>query len=94
MIGGAVGTRYGGPTHGLVGAEIGQELAPYLIEEAALGIAGAGKKVKRKASKYSKKYGKAFKKVQKKYKMKNGCWKKGGYGRCVRAAHKIAKRMK
>jgi hypothetical protein len=93
-VGSAAGTYYGGPQGGLVGAELGQEIAPYLIEEAALGLAGAERKVKRKASKYSKKFGKAFKKVQGKFKKQSGCWKKGGYRRCVKEAHKIAKKMR
>lgn len=80
----------GGP----VGAEIGQEAAPYLVEALALQAPKEVKKVKRKASAYSKKFGKAFKKIQKKHKMKKGCWKKGGYKRCVREAHKLAKRMR
>ena len=78
----------------MVGAELGQEVAPYLIEEAALRVADVPRKAKRKASKYSKKYAKAFRKVQKKYKMKDGCWRKGGYRRCVKAAHKLAKKMR
>ena len=94
IAGGAIGTYYGGPRGGLVGAELGQEVAPYLIEEAALRVADVPRKAKRKASKYSKKYAKAFRKVQKKYKMKDGCWRKGGYRRCVKAAHKLAKKMR
>jgi hypothetical protein len=94
VVGSAAGTYYGGPQGGLVGAELGQEIAPYLIEDAALSIAGAAPKIKRKASAYSKKFGKAFKKIQKKHKMKKGCWKKGGYKRCVREAHKLAKKMR
>jgi hypothetical protein len=50
-----------------------------------------GKKV-RKASAYSKKYGRAFKKVSKKYKKKSGGWKKDGFKRAQKAAHKLAKR--
>ena len=94
VAGGALGTYYGGPQGTVIGAELGQEIAPFLIEEAALGIADAPAKIKRKASKYSRKYAKAFKKVQSKYKMKKGCWKKGGYKRCVREAHKLAKKMR
>ena len=36
-------------------------------------------------------YARAFKKVQSKYKLKSGKWKKGGFGRAVREAHKLAK---
>ena len=48
----------------------------------------------RKASAYSKKYGKAFKKIQKKYKTKAGKWKKDGFKRAQKEAHKLAKRMR
>ena len=36
-------------------------------------------------------YARAFKKVQSKYKKANGQWKKGGFGRAVREAHRLAK---
>ena len=38
-------------------------------------------------------YAKAFKKVQSKYKKANGQWKKGGFGRAVREAHKLARKV-
>ena len=50
------------------------------------------RKVKRKASAYSKRYGKAFKKVAKKYKTKAGKWKKDGFKKAQKAAHKLARR--
>jgi len=46
----------------------------------------------RKASPYAKKYGRAFKKVAPKYKKKSGGWKKDGFKRAQKAAHKLAKR--
>lgn len=46
---------------------------------------------KRKASARSKKYGRAFKRLAPKYKKKNGSWKKDGFKRCVRAAHRACK---
>lgn len=49
-------------------------------------------KPKRKASAYSKKYGRAFKKVAPKYKKKNGSWKKDGFKRAQKEAHRIARR--
>lgn len=49
-------------------------------------------KPKRKASASNKKYGRAFKKVAPRFKKKNGEWKKDGFKRAVRAAHKEAKR--
>lgn len=76
-----------------IAGELLGELAPGLIEAGALGIAKRPK-VKRKASAYSKKFGKAFKKVQGKFKKQSGCWKKGGYRRCVKEAHKLAKKMR
>ncbi|AXH78928.1 MAG: hypothetical protein [Circular genetic element sp.] len=45
----------------------------------------------RKPSAYSKKYSKAFDKVKGQYKLKSGKWKKDGFKRAVRAAHKVAK---
>jgi hypothetical protein len=50
------------------------------------------KKAKRKASAYSKKYGRNFKKCMNKHKKKNGQWKKGGYKRCVREAHRMSRK--
>jgi hypothetical protein len=52
----------------------------------------AAKKVKRKASAYSKRYGANFKKCMSKHKKKNGQWKKGGYKRCVREAHRMSRK--
>ena len=46
---------------------------------------------KRRASARSKKYGRAFKRLAPKYKKKNGSWKKDGFKRCVRAAHRACK---
>ena len=51
------------------------------------GIAGFAKKP---ATAYQKRYKKAFKQLAPKYKLKNGKWKKDGFKRCVRAAHKKA----
>ena len=50
------------------------------------------KVVKRKASAYSRKYKTAFKKVASTYKNKNGTWKKGGFRKAVKAAHKAVKK--
>lgn len=87
IAGGAVGGFYGGPRGALIGSEIGQELAPYVVEEGAM-------TVKRKATAYQKRYGKAFKKIKKDYLKRKGGWKKGGYRRAVKHAHRIAKRGK
>ena len=48
-------------------------------------------KPKRRASARSKKYGRAFKRLAPKYKKKNGSWKKDGFARCVRAAHRACR---
>ena len=40
------------------------------------------------------KYSKAVKKVESKYKLKYGKWKKNGFARAVKEAHKLAKKMK
>ena len=54
-------------------------------------VASSPKK-KRTPSAYSKRYGKAFKKLAPKYKTKAGKWKKDGFKRCQKAAHREAKR--
>ena len=48
-------------------------------------------KKKRKASAYSKKYGAAFKKIAPRYKKKDGSWKKDGFKRAQKAAHRMVK---
>jgi len=45
-------------------------------------------RVKRGATKAQKAYGRAFKRLAPKFKKKNGSWKKDGFKRCVKAAHK------
>lgn len=53
----------------------------------------AVKKAKRKVKSAAKTaYSKAFKEVQSKYKLKSGKWKKDGFKRAVKEAHKLAKR--
>ena len=47
---------------------------------------------KRKASAYSRKYKLAFAKVRSTYQTSKGTWKKGGFKKAVKAAHKEAKR--
>lgn len=49
-------------------------------------------KKKRKASAYSKRYGAAFRRLAPKYKNKRGGWKKDGFKRAQKAAHKEARR--
>ena len=45
---------------------------------------------KKRKSGYKRKYTTAFKRVSSKYKKKDGTWKKGGFRRAVKEAHKIA----
>ena len=49
-------------------------------------------KNKRKASAYSKRYGAAFRRLAPKYKNKRGGWKKDGFKRAQKAAHKEGRR--
>ena len=46
----------------------------------------------RKASARSRAYGRAFRRLSPLYKKKSGGWKKDGFKRCVRAAHKACKK--
>lgn len=50
------------------------------------------KKAKRKVSAYSKKYKKAFDQVKDDFMTKSGKWKKGGFRKAVKAAHKAVKK--
>lgn len=43
---------------------------------------------KKKATAKQRKYKAAFKRLAPKYKKKNGSWKKDGFKRCVKAAHR------
>jgi hypothetical protein len=61
------------------------------VEGATTGAVAAGKAPKkRKASAYNRKFKAAFKRVSPKYKLKSGAWRKDGFKRAVREAHKIA----
>lgn len=51
-------------------------------------------KATRKPSAYALKYGRAFKSIASQYKTKKGSWKKDGFKRAQKAAHKKAKTMK
>ena len=46
----------------------------------------------RKPSKYAKAYGKNFQKVAPKFKLKNGGWKKDGFKRAQKEAHRLTKK--
>ena len=56
------------------------------------GVLPESGKIKKRSTAYSRKYKKAFKKIAPKYKLKSGKWKKGGFKRAVKAAHKEARR--
>lgn len=47
---------------------------------------------KRRSSAYSRKYKAAFRKVKSDYMTSKGTWKKGGFRRAVKAAHKAVKK--
>lgn len=47
---------------------------------------------KKKPRKKNTAYSRAFKKVKGKYMKKSGGWKKGGFARAVREAHRMAKK--
>ena len=51
----------------------------------------SGKK-KKKSTAYNRRYKSAFRKIAPKYKLKSGKWKKGGFKKAVKAAHKEAKK--
>jgi len=58
-------------------------------------LQGKPKKAKKRVKSAAQRaYAKAFKKVQSKYKLKSGKWKKGGFKRAVKEAHKLAKRAR
>lgn len=50
------------------------------------------KKVRRKVSAYQTRYGENFRKVAPKYKKKDGSWKKDGFKRAQKEAHKLTKK--
>ena len=83
------------------GKKAGKKTVKFVVEEGSP-IAAEGinqilrteKKVTRKASKYAMKYGRAFKLVAPKFKTAKGGWKKDGFKRAQKAAHKKAKTMR
>tara|TARA_R110000823_G_scaffold43267_1_gene112727 strand:+ start:704 stop:1030 length:327 start_codon:yes stop_codon:yes gene_type:complete len=83
------------------GKKAGKKTVKYVVKDlpgdTVAGVKGAlraEKKVVRKASAYSKKYGRAFKSIAGQYKTKSGSWKKDGFKRAQKAAHKKAKTMR
>lgn len=62
------------------------------VEGTTTGAVAAAQAPKgRKASAYSRAYKKAFKRQAMKYKKKNGQWKKDGFKRAVKEAHRVAR---
>ena len=47
---------------------------------------------KRKTTAYQRRYKSNFKKIANKFKLKNGNWKKGGFKRAVKEAHRLSKK--
>ena len=77
------------PTATLTG--LPPELVQGFVEGTTTGAIAAAKAPKsRKRSAYGRKYKAAFKRVAPKYKLKSGKWKKDGFKRAVREAHRIA----
>lgn len=77
------------PTNRLTGLPPGTTQA--FVEGATVGSVKAAQAPKgRKRSAYSRAYKAAFKRQAMKYKKQNGQWKKDGFKRAVRAAHKEA----
>ena len=62
------------------------------VKEIAQETAPIAKKAKKKVSSYNRKYKAAFKKIAPKYKLKSGRWKKGGFKRAVKQAHRMVKK--
>ena len=50
------------------------------------------KKARKKVSSYNRKYKAAFRKIAPKSKLKSGKWKKGGFKRAVKQAHRMVKK--
>jgi hypothetical protein len=65
-----------------------------ILEQLGLMSSPITPKKKPRMTKKRRNYAKAFKKVQNKYKLKSGKWKKDGFKRAVKEAHKLAKKMK
>lgn len=47
---------------------------------------------KKKTTAYQRRYKANFKKIAPKYKLKSGKWKKGGFKRAVKEAHRLSKK--
>lgn len=65
------------------------QLRNFVLEEAVKQV-----KSKRKPNAHNRAYARAFKRCKAKHQKKNGGWKKGGFKRCVKEAHKLAKKSR
>jgi len=76
--------------------EVLNQVLPTDAMETEVALAGKANipvlKKTRAPSAYSKKYSKAFDSVKGSYKTKSGKWKKDGFKRAVKAAHRLAKK--
>lgn len=62
------------------------------VKDVARATKKAAKTVRKTKRKVNTAYSKAFAKVKGQYMKKSGGWKKGGFARAVRAAHRMAKK--
>lgn len=68
-----------------------EELVQGFVEGTTTGAVAAGKAKKgRKTTAYAREYKRAFKRVAPSFKLKNGQWKKDGFRKAVKQAHKLA----
>ena len=61
-----------------------------MVEAQALAAESPGVRTKKTTTAYQRKYKKAFAKLKPSYQKKDGKWKKDGFKRCVKQAHKVA----
>ena len=63
------------------------------VQGTTTGAVAAAKAPKgKKATAYQRAYKKSFKRVAPKYKKRNGEWKKGGFKKAVKEAHRLVKK--
>lgn len=72
------------------GVEMMQE--PTMPDSGNLAIPNPVKK-RTKSSKYGRTYKREFRRIAPSYKMKNGNWKKDGFKKAVKAAHRATKKI-
>lgn len=68
-----------------------QDMALGEVEAMALKAESVTPSPKKKKTKRQRQYSANFKKIAPKYKMKNGKWKKDGFKKCVKEAHRMCK---